>query len=124
MTNSARRRDPRPLPGEGRFVYINPRVPEVQAAAAAQLARIAAGMAEDTPEAWGELEKDLLYRFILSGRQSGQKYFIHVGGAARPYWEGYLSRIGCRQGAAPSDREREAFERQLAAMVLEGRTSL
>ena len=120
-----KRRDPRPLPGEGHCVYLNPRVPEVQAAAAAQLARISAGMAEDTPEDWGALERDLLRRFILSERQPpGPKYFIHVGGAARPHWEGYLAGIGCRRGAAPSDREREAFERQLAAMVLEGRTSL
>ena len=114
-----------PFPGEGKFAWLNPRVPEVQAAAAVQLARIAAGMAEDTPEEWRELEESLLFRFLLETTREPPRgrYYIHVGGAARPQWERFLAEIGCRAGMAPSDVDRHIFERQLAFMILEGRVT-
>lgn len=107
----------------GPFRYLNTCNPDIKAALCTHAAKIAMGRSGTTREDWDRLERELMRRYLLSDYTPAYRYpfFLQVNlPAVRPLWEEYLRAVGCPVGAAPSDRTRRQFERQVAVMVAGG----
>lgn len=105
---------------ENPFHYLNVQNPDIKTALRAHAARIAAGQVGTGQEDWDKLERDLMRRYLLSEYKPVYRYpfFVQINlPDAREMWEEYLKEIGCTPGAAPSDQDRQRFERQVAEMV-------
>lgn len=102
------------------FRYLNVQNPDIKSALRTHAAKIAVGQAGTGQEDWDKLERELMHRYLISGYRPAYRYpfFIQINlPDARGLWEKYLKEIGCTPGTAPSDKDRQRFERQVAEIV-------